>query len=111
MPAYIAVDITIKDPETYDRYKTMAPASIAKYGGTYLTRGGATKTLEGDWSPKRFVILEFPTLDAAERWWNSPEYAAAKALRQSCSDTNMVLVEGKAFDPNQALIRALSNSK
>jgi len=111
MPAYIAVDITINDPETYDRYKAMVPASIAKYGGTYLTRGGATKTLEGNWSPKRFVILEFPTLEAAESWWNSPEYAPAKALRQSCADTNMLLVEGKAFDPNQALIRALTNSK
>ena len=60
---------------------------------------------------QRFVILEFPTLEAAQAWWDSPEYAPAKALRQSCADTNMLLVEGKAFDPNQALIRALSNSK
>ena len=102
MPAYIAVDIMVKDPETYDRYKTMAPPSIAKYGGTYLTRGGATKPLEGNWTPTRFVILEFPTLEAAEAWWNSPEYAPAKALRQSCADTDMLLVEAKPFDPKQA---------
>jgi uncharacterized protein (DUF1330 family) len=111
MPAYVCVDITITDPTKYDEYKLLAPASIAKYGGTYLTRGGATKTLEGTWSPKRFVILEFPTLEAAQHWWDSPEYAPAKALRQASADTNMVLVEGKAFDPNQALIRALSHSK
>ena len=111
MPAYIAVDITINDPARYDEYKVMPPASIAKYGGTYLTRGGATKTLEGTWAAQRFVILEFPTLEAAQAWWDSPEYAPAKALRQSCADTNMLLVEGKAFDPNQALIRALPNSK
>jgi uncharacterized protein (DUF1330 family) len=102
MPAYIAVDIKINDPETYDRYKTMAPPSIAKYGGTYLARGGQTKILEGSWAPQRFVILEFPTLEAAEGWWNSPEYAPAKALRQSCADTDMLLVEGKAFDPRTA---------
>jgi uncharacterized protein (DUF1330 family) len=102
MPAYVAVDITINDPATYDEYKTMAPASIAKYGGTYLTRGGATTTLEGSWAPTRFVILEFPTVEAARGWWNSPEYAPAKALRQSCAETDMVLVEGKAFDPKTA---------
>lgn len=102
MPAYIAVDITINDPATYDEYKVLAPASIAKYGGTYLARGGSTKILEGSWSPQRFVILEFPTLEAAEQWWNSPEYAPAKALRQSSAHTEMLLVEGKAFDPRTA---------
>ena len=102
MPAYVAVDITINDPATYDKYKTLAPASIAKYGGTYLARGGETKILEGSWSPQRFVILEFPTLEAAEQWWGSPEYAPAKALRQSSATTDMLLVEGKAFDPRTA---------
>jgi uncharacterized protein (DUF1330 family) len=99
MPAYIAVDITIHDPSTYDEYKTLAPPSIAKYGGRYLVRGGSTKTLEGTWSPKRFVILEFPTAERAQQWWESPEYAKAKALRQSCSTTQMLLVDGPAFDP------------
>ena len=99
MPAYVAVDITIKDPATYDRYKLLAPPAIAKYGGKYLVRGGTTTTLEGDWSPSRFVILEFPTGEKARAWWDSPEYAEAKALRQSCADTQMVLLEGPAFDP------------
>ena len=99
MRAYVVVDITIHDPQTYDSYKDMAPASIAKYKGKYLVRGAKTTTLEGTWDPKRFVILEFPTADAARAWWNSPEYAAAKALRQSCSTTQMLLVEGPEFDP------------
>lgn len=99
MPAYIAVDISINDPVTYDRYKTLAPPSIAKYGGRYLARGGTTTTLEGSWTPQRFVILEFADADTARRWWDSPEYAEAKAIRQSCAHTEMLLVDGPAFDP------------
>jgi uncharacterized protein (DUF1330 family) len=99
MPAYITVDITIDDPQTYERYKQLAPPSIAKYGGRYLARGGTTTTLEGDWSPARLVILEFTDADTARRWWASPEYAEAKALRQSCARTQMVLLDGPAFDP------------
>jgi uncharacterized protein (DUF1330 family) len=99
MPAYLIVEISIKDQVTYDRYKQLAPPSIAKYGGKYLSRGGVTEALEGDWAPERFVILEFADADAARRWWNSPEYAEAKALRQSCAETEMLLVEGKFYDP------------
>jgi uncharacterized protein (DUF1330 family) len=94
MSAYIVVDIEIHDRERYERYKDMAPPSIALYGGRYLTRGGETAVLEGEWTPKRFVILEFPTLEQARAWWSSPEYAEAKALRQSIATTRMVLAEG-----------------
>jgi uncharacterized protein (DUF1330 family) len=94
MPAYVVVDIEIRDPDTYERYKRMAPPSIAAYGGRYLTRGGATAVLEGDWTPKRFVILEFPTMERARAWWASPEYADAKQLRHSCATTRMVVAEG-----------------
>ena len=102
MPAYIAVDISIEDPQTYERYKLMAPPSIAKYGGKYLARGGTITTLEGDWSPTRLVILEFRDAETARQWWNSPEYADAKALRQSCAKTQMVLLDGPAFDPSKS---------
>ncbi|HEY6908382.1 MAG TPA: DUF1330 domain-containing protein [Myxococcales bacterium] len=94
MPAYVVVDIEVKDPAVYERYKALAPPSIAKYGGKYLARGGATEVLEGSWKPKRFVVLEFPSMERARAWWSSPEYAAAKALRQACSSTSMVAVEG-----------------
>jgi uncharacterized protein (DUF1330 family) len=96
MPAYIVLNVTVRDREAYDRYKQLAAQSVAAYGGRYLVRGGATETLEGQWHPSRFVILEFPTLERGRGGWMSPEYAPAKALRQSCADAEMVLVEGVA---------------
>ena len=94
MPAYVVVQITVRDAATYERYKELAPPSIAAYGGRYIVRGGATETLEGSWRPTRFVVLEFPSVERARAWWNSPEYAAAKALRQASAETEMLLVEG-----------------
>jgi uncharacterized protein (DUF1330 family) len=94
MPAYVVVEVTVKDAETYERYKQLAPSSIGLYGGRYVVRGGATEVLEGTWSPARLVLLEFPSVERARAWWNSPEYAPAKALRQASASTDMVLVEG-----------------
>jgi uncharacterized protein (DUF1330 family) len=99
MAAYILVDIRIHDAATYERYKLLAPPSIAQYGGRYLARGGTTTTLEGSWQPARLVVLEFPSADQARAWWDSPEYAEAKALRQSCARTEMVVVDGLAPPP------------
>ncbi|MFL5577162.1 MAG: DUF1330 domain-containing protein [Gemmatimonadaceae bacterium] len=99
MAAYVVVDITIHDASTYERYKSLAPASIAAYGGRYLARGGTSTTLEGAWRPARLVILEFASAAQAQAWWDSPEYAPAKALRQACASTEMVLLDGPAFDP------------
>lgn len=99
MAAYIIVDVSIRDPHTYQRYKELVPPSIAKYGGRFVVRGGDTTTLEGGWDPERIVILEFADAATARRWYESPEYAEAKALRQSCSSARMLLVEGPAFDP------------
>ena len=94
MPAYVVVEIDVTDPETYERYRAMAPPSIAMYGGRYLVRGAPVQCLEGGWRPPRFVILEFPDSERARSWWASPEYAPAKALRQASADTEMILVEG-----------------
>lgn len=94
MPAYVVVEIEVEDAERYERYKALAPPSIAAYGGRYLVRGGATETLEGAWTPRRLVILAFPSAERARAWWASPEYAEAKALRQACAGTEMILVEG-----------------
>ena len=99
MPAYVAVEISIHDPKTYERYKVLAPPSIAVYGGRYLVRGGNTEALEGNWNPERFVILEFPTAEAARQWWDSPEYAEAKALRHKSANTQMLLIVGPSLDP------------
>ena len=102
MPAYVIVQIDIEDPATYERYKALAPASIAAYGGRYLVRGGASEVLEGSWRPPRLVILEFPDRARARAWWDSPEYASAKALRQSCAHTEMLLVESGVVPPSDA---------
>ena len=94
MSAYVIVEIDIHDPQMYERYKQLAPPSIAAYQGRYLARGGQTAMLEGDWQPKRLVILEFPDVAHAQKWWASTEYAEARAVRQRCSHARMVVVEG-----------------
>lgn len=94
MPAYVVVTIDIHDPEAYERYKQLAPPPIGKYGGRYLTRGGAVEVLEGEWPKRRFVLLEFPSMELAKQWHASPEYAPALALRRSASTTVMLLAEG-----------------
>ena len=94
MPAYIVVEIDVIDPGTYERYKAMAPPSIALYGGRYLVRGAPVTCLEGSWRPPRFVLFEFPDAERARAWWSSPEYAPAKALRHASAGAEMILVEG-----------------
>ena len=94
MPTYVIVDVTITNPEEYEAYKLLTPASITAYGGRFIVRGGATETLEGKWKHGRIVVLEFPTTEQAKTWWASAEYATAKAIRQRTATTNMILVEG-----------------
>ncbi|MBP7694798.1 MAG: DUF1330 domain-containing protein, partial [Anaerolineales bacterium] len=85
MPAYVIVDIEVTDPAVYEEYKKLAPAGIAAYGGRYLARGGRVETLEGEWAPKRLVILEFDSVERAQAWISSPEYGPAKALRHQAA--------------------------
>ena len=94
MRAYIVLDVVVRDARAYERYKQLAGATVTAYGGRYLVRGGATEPLEGSWKPSRLVILEFPSVGRARAWWTSAEYAPAKAIRQGCADTEMLLVEG-----------------
>jgi uncharacterized protein (DUF1330 family) len=94
MAAYVIVDIEVLDPVRYEDYKKLAAPAVAACGGKYLVRGGATETLEGEWVPRRLVILEFESVEQARAWWASPEYSEAKGLRQQTATTNMILVEG-----------------
>ena len=94
MPAYVIVNVTVHDPARYEEYKRLATPTIPVYGGRYVARGGPVEIQEGGWSPERLVILEFPNLERARAWWSSPEYAPAKAVRQSCADTQLVITEG-----------------
>jgi uncharacterized protein (DUF1330 family) len=92
--AYIIVQVDVKDPVRYEGYKKLVPATLEKFGGRFLVRGGKTHTLEGDWAPQRFVIVEFPSVDQARAWWASPEYAEARALRWATAESQMIIAEG-----------------
>jgi len=94
MPAYLIVETDIHDPEQYERYKAASPAAVAAGGGRFVVRGGELAVLEGDWSPSRLVVPEFPDLEAAKRWYDSPEYGEAKRLRQGAANLRMVAVQG-----------------
>ena len=94
MPAYIIADLDVTDPAGFEEYRKVVPATIEKYGGRYLVRGGAMETLEGDWPWKRVVVLEFPSLEQAKRWYNSEEYRDPKALRFKTAKTKVILVDG-----------------
>ncbi len=94
MATYVVVEVEVLDGARYETYKQLAPPAIASYGGRYLARGGAVETLEGDWSPGRLVILEFPSAERAKAWWASAEYEQAKALRHETARSRMIVVEG-----------------
>ena len=94
MPAYVINDMEITDPVVFDEYRKLTPPTVAQYGGRFLARGGATESLEGDWSPKRLVILEFPSVAQARAWINSPEYAPARAQRQASTRSRVIVVDG-----------------
>jgi uncharacterized protein (DUF1330 family) len=96
MPAYVIVETDIHDPEQYEHYKQAAPGAVAAAGGRFLARGGELAVLEGEWEPKRLVVLEFEDLDAAKRFYASATYQEAKRLREGAANLNMVAVQGTA---------------
>jgi uncharacterized protein (DUF1330 family) len=90
----VIIETDIHDPEQYERYKAASPAAVAAGGGRFITRGGELAVLEGDWDPARIVVLEFPDLETAKRWYESPGYQEAKRLRDGAAKLRMVAVEG-----------------
>jgi uncharacterized protein (DUF1330 family) len=94
MAAYVIAHVDVTDPGKYDEYKKAAYDSVYKYGGKYLVRGPKPELLEGSWDLKRLVLLEFPSVERAREWWNSPEYAAAKSKRKGAASGQFVLLEG-----------------
>ena len=94
MPAYIVSEVEVFDEEKFAVYRQLVPPTIAAHGGRYLVRGGALETLEGEWQPKRIVILEFPSAAQAKTWLDSDEYEDVKALRHASARTRMIVVEG-----------------
>jgi uncharacterized protein (DUF1330 family) len=94
MPAYVIAETDVHDAEQYERYRAAVPGALAAAGGRFLARGGKVVVLEGDWRPKRLVLLEFEDVDAARRWYESAEYREVRRLREGAASLHMVAVEG-----------------
>jgi len=87
--AYLVANVEVTDPAAYEEYRTKVPGTVAAYGGRYLARAGAAEVLEGDWSPKRFVILEFPSLGRLKAW-----YQLLLEIRKRTARSSVIIVEG-----------------
>ena len=94
MSSYLIVELEINDGARFERYRELVPPIIEKYGGRYLVRGGDTETVEGDWSPKRIVVLEFESTQKAKQFLDSEEYGPVKQMRLESANTNMIIAEG-----------------
>jgi uncharacterized protein (DUF1330 family) len=96
MPAYVIADVDITDAQRYADYTAQVPSALESNGGRFLVRGGATEMIEGDWLPGRLVIIEFPSMDAAQRWYDSPEYQAILGIRHEAATARIILTDGVA---------------
>ena len=96
MPAYLFANVEVTDPAGYEQYRQRVTATIEAFGGRYLVRGGATEVLEGHWTPKRVVILEFADMARLKAWYQSTEYKPLIELRQKTTTSTLVAVEGVA---------------
>lgn len=94
MPAYVLANVTVKDSVRYEDYRRLVTPTLANYGGRFIVRGGPVEVLEGDWLPNRLVLVEFPSVEHARRWWNSPEYTEAKLIRQATSEGTLLILDG-----------------
>ena len=94
MPAYLVTTITVTNPERFQEYRKLAGPAVAQHGGKFLVRGGERTLLEGKFEANRLVVVEFPSSEDAKKFYDSPEYQAARQKRIGACDFNMVLAEG-----------------
>jgi uncharacterized protein (DUF1330 family) len=100
MPAYWVARSRIHDPVEYKKYTDLVPGIIARHGGKVLARGGRYRIMEGPETFHRFIVIEFPTFEAAVTCFDSPEYAAAAAFRRNgAGEVENVIVEGGEATP------------
>ncbi len=92
--AYVLANVDVTDPKQYEEYRRLSTIAMQAHGAEVCIRGGKVDVLEGDWQPKRVVLLKFPTAEKARAFYDSTEYQAAKAARQGAAVMRMVLVEG-----------------
>ena len=98
MPTYVISELQVRDPVAFDRYRTLAAASIARHGGRYLVRGGAVAAAEGGPAPAMLVIVEFPTAEQLRLWYASADYAEALAFRDQALSRRLLFVEGVTIE-------------
>jgi uncharacterized protein (DUF1330 family) len=94
MAAYIVAEIQVTDQAAYEEYRPLAAASIARFGGRFIVRGGRVDLLEGEPQPQRVVVIEFPDAGTARSWYQSDEYQTALKIRQAASRGRVFLVDG-----------------
>ena len=94
MKAYMIAHIEVTNPDLMAKYREKVPAIVEKYGGKYLVRGGDSVLLEGDFFKHRMVLLEFPDREAAEKFYNSEQYAPIKQMRLAAGNNSSVIVDG-----------------
>lgn len=96
MPALLLADIEVNDPQDYAAYRAANPAIVEKFGGRYIAVGGEVKVIEGDWKPRRTIIIEFPDLAAIHAFYDSEEYVELRKIRWRSADSRLVAFETKA---------------
>ncbi len=94
MAVYMILEIEVLDEETYTQYKERVPATLPKYGGRYLVRGGEVTPLSGNWHPERIVIVGFPSAEHFQSWLTSPEYSELAQIRLRSTKSKAVMVKG-----------------
>lgn len=94
MAAYVIAQVDVTDPEKFAEYRSRVSSVIEKFGGRYLVRGGATETAEGSWNPPRLIVLEFPSMEQAKKWYSSADYAPLLELRKQSARTIVTFVAG-----------------
>ena len=94
MAAYVISDVEPRDADLIAQYRALAQDSIARYGGRYIVRGGAVDAVEGGWTPRMIVVVEFPSMERAREWYRSPEYAEALKVRAGALERRLIFVEG-----------------
>lgn len=94
MPGYAILDLEIFDKEKFIEYKNLAPSTVKEHNGKIIVGGGEFITLEGNWSPKKIVIIEFPSYEIALNWWASDRYTEARILREKAAKTKLIITNG-----------------
>lgn len=94
MPAYVIADVEVTNPELFEEYRKLVPATVEAFGGKYIVRGGDSEVVEGDRTPNRTVVIEFESFEQAKAWHSSEMYAGPKQMRIDSTNSSVIIVEG-----------------